>query len=81
MKPENEEKESLQTASGLEFIVRPHDVAAAPTGTLHLFLDNLEEAGEAGQGLRGFVQEDAPDARRCRYDAQVSSEVYTSTLV
>ena len=70
-----------QPASGLEFRVRPTELAAAPTDTLHLFLDNLEEADKDGQGIRGIVQEDAPDARRCRYNAQVSSEVHTSTLV
>ena len=75
------EKESLRPALGLELRVRPTGFAAAPAGTRHVFLDDLEEADLAGQGLRCFIQEDTPNVRRYIYNAQVSSEVHTSTLV
>ena len=75
------EKESLRPAPGLEFRAHPTDLAAAPPGTRHVFLDNLEEADLAGQGLGGFAQEDTPDARRYAYNVQVSSEDPISTLV
>ena len=75
------EKESLRPAPELELRARPTGLAAAPPGTRHVFLDDLEEVDLADQGLRGFVQEDTPDARRYIYNAQVSSEVHTSTLV
>ena len=75
------EEESLRPAPGLDVRVRPTGFAAAPTGTRHVFLDNLEEADLADQGLRGFVQEDTLDTRRYIYNVQVSSEVYINTLV
>ena len=75
------EPEKEGDASGLELRVRPTGFAAAPAGTQHVFLDDLEEADLAGQGLRDFIQEDTPDVRRYIYNAQVSSEVHTSTLV
>ena len=75
------EPEKEGDAPGLELRVRPTGFAAAPADTQHVFLDDLEEADLAGQGLRGFIQEDTPDVRRYIYNAQVSSEVHTSTLV
>ena len=75
------EKESLPPAPGLELRARPTGLTAAPPDTRHVFLDDLEEADLASQGLVGFVQEDTPDARRYIYNAHGSSEVYTTTLV
>jgi hypothetical protein len=75
------EKESPRPAPGLDLRARPTGLAAAPLGTQHVFLDDLGEADLVGQGLRGFVQEDTPDVRRYIYNARVSSEFHTSTLV